>query len=103
MKTAVKKLSIKPDLILVDGPFKIPEIDIPQKSIISGDKKSASIICASILAKVTRDRIMYKYDKIYPQYGFCRNKGYPTLEHRTALKNYGPAEIHRQSFRIRFP
>ncbi|MFN3966326.1 MAG: ribonuclease HII [Endomicrobiia bacterium] len=102
MRIAVRKLSIRPDLILVDGPFEIPKIHIPQKPIISGDRKSASIVCASILAKVTRDRIMYKYDKIYPQYGFCRNKGYATIEHRIALKNYGTVEIHRQSFKTKF-
>jgi len=102
MKIAIENLSIKPDLILVDGPFEIPEIDIPQKPIISGDRKSASIVCASIVAKVTRDRIMHKYDKVYPQYGFSKNKGYATLKHRIALKNYGMVEIHRQSFKTKF-
>lgn len=83
--------------ILVDGNMK-PEVDLPCTTIISGDSKSKSIACASILAKVTRDRIMSLYDKIYPQYGFGKHKGYPTKEHRTALKKFGPSLIHRMSF-----
>ena len=83
--------------ILVDGNVKL-NIDLPFTNIIRGDSKSKSIACASILAKVIRDRIMSLYDKIYPQYGFLKHKGYPTKEHRTALKRFGPSLIHRTSF-----
>lgn len=83
--------------ILVDGNIKL-DIDLPFTNIIKGDSKSKSIACASILAKVIRDRIMSLYDKIYPQYGFLRHKGYPTREHRLALKRFGPSLIHRTSF-----
>ncbi|MDD4894761.1 MAG: ribonuclease HII [Candidatus Omnitrophica bacterium] len=83
--------------ILVDGCVKL-DIDLPFTSIIKGDAKSKSIACASILAKVIRDRIMSSYDKIYPQYGFLKHKGYPTREHRQALKKFGPSLIHRTSF-----
>jgi ribonuclease HII len=83
--------------ILVDGNVKL-DIDLPFTNIIRGDSKSKSIACASILAKVIRDRIMFLYDRIYPQYGFLRHKGYPTKEHRTALKRFGPSLIHRTSF-----
>ncbi len=80
MKTAVTKLNPKPDFVLVDA-VKIPEITIQQKSIIRGDKICACIAAASIIAKVERDKIMRAYDRVYPQYGFCRNKGYGTKEH----------------------
>jgi len=83
--------------ILVDGNIKL-DIDLPFTNIIKGDSKSKSIACASILAKVIRDRIMSLYDRIYPQYGFLKHKGYPTKEHRTALKRFGPSLIHRTSF-----
>jgi len=83
--------------ILVDGNIKL-DIDLPFTNIIKGDSKSKSIACASILAKVIRDRIMSLYDKIYPQYGFLKHKGYPTREHRLALKRFGPSLIHRTSF-----
>lgn len=83
--------------ILVDGDVKL-EIDFPYTNIIKGDSKSKSIACASILAKVTRDRIMSLCDKIYPQYGFVKHKGYPTREHRNALRKFGPSSIHRKSF-----
>jgi ribonuclease HII len=81
----------------VDGNIKL-NIDLPFTNIIKGDSKSKSIACASILAKVIRDRIMSLYDKIYPQYGFLKHKGYPTREHRLALKRFGPSLIHRTSF-----
>jgi len=84
--------------IIVDGNIKL-DIGLPFTNIIKGDSKSKSIACASILAKVIRDRIMSLYDKIYPQYGFLRHKGYPTKEHRMALKKFGPSLIHRTSFR----
>jgi ribonuclease HII len=74
------------------------DLAFPYKSIIKGDTKSKSIAAASILAKVIRDRIMFKYDKIYPAYGFKRHKGYPTKEHRDILGKIGPSLIHRKSF-----
>lgn len=83
--------------ILVDGNVRL-KTGLPFTNIIKGDSKSKSIACASIIAKVTRDRIMSLYDKIYPQYGFLKHKGYPTEEHCTAIKRYGPSLIHRTSF-----
>ena len=83
--------------IIVDGNMNL-KTDFPCTSIIKGDAKSKSIASASILAKVTRDAIMQLYDKIYPQYGFTRHKGYPTDEHRTILKRLGPSLIHRRTF-----
>jgi ribonuclease HII len=83
--------------IIVDGNVTL-NITLPYTAIINGDSKSKSIACASILAKVTRDRIMSWYDKIYPQYGFLKHKGYPTRRHRLALKRFGPSAIHRTSF-----
>jgi ribonuclease HII len=83
--------------ILVDGNINL-EVGLPSLAIIRGDSKSKSIACASILAKVIRDRIMAFYDKLYPQYGFLRHKGYPTEEHRRALRKFGPSLIHRSSF-----
>ena len=97
MREAVGKLLPQPDLILADA-VKIPLIDIPQVSIIKGDAKSQSIAAASILAKVTRDRLMLEYDRIMPEYHFAANKGYGTREHIEALKKYGPTAIHRRSF-----
>lgn len=83
--------------VLVDGNVKL-DINYPIKNIIRGDSKSKSIASASILAKVTRDRIMSLYDKIYPQYGFIEHKGYPTKAHKLALKRFGPSVIHRTTF-----
>jgi len=100
MKNAVNKLSIKPEYILVDA-VKIPGIDILQESVIHGDSICACIAAASIIAKVERDKIMRKYDQLYPQYGFSRNKGYGTKEHINSIKNYGFCPIHRKSFSIR--
>ena len=100
MKIAVKKLKIKPNLILVDGPYKIPGIKTSQKAIIGGDAKSACIAAASIISKVKRDRIMSNYDKKFPQYGFKKHKGYPTKEHRNAIKRHGVTKIHRLSFNM---
>ena len=97
MIQAVKNSPIKPNYLLIDGQF-CPKIDLPKQAIISGDKKSLSIASASIIAKVTRDKIMDDLDKIYPQYGFSRNKGYPTDEHISALKKYGACEVHRKTF-----
>lgn len=97
MRQAISKLSAKPDLLLNDA-VKIPGVDIKQVDIIKGDAKSASIAAASIIAKVTRDRMMVEYDKQYPEYGFASNKGYGSAAHIEALKKYGPTPIHRRSF-----
>lgn len=97
MREAIGKLSLQPDLLLNDA-VTIPEISIRQVPIIHGDALSASIAAASIVAKVTRDRKMAEYDKIFPEYGFASNKGYGTKEHIAALKKYGPSPIHRKSF-----
>jgi ribonuclease HII len=98
VKKAIKSLKIKPDYLLFDGGIKLENIKIPQKTIIKGDAKIFSIACASILAKVTRDRFMVKLDKKYPQYGFAQHKGYGTKTHFEAIKKYGPCPIHRKSF-----
>ena len=95
---AVKELNPRPDLIIVDALTKIDTDGIPYQSIIKGDAKCYSISAASILAKVTRDRIMRQWDEIYPQYGFAKHKGYGTAEHIKALKEYGPCPLHRESF-----
>lgn len=97
MRTAVRNLSVKPDILLNDA-VHIPEVTTKQVSIIKGDCKSISIAAASIVAKVTRDRMMDEYDKLFPGYGFIRNKGYGSGEHITALKENGPCPIHRGSF-----
>ena len=83
--------------VIVDGNI-VLNLDLPCTAIVRGDAKSKSIAAASILAKVTRDRLMLKYDKVYPEYGFSKHKGYPTKEHRDILKNIGPSLIHRKSF-----
>ena len=97
MRQAIKKLDPAPDLTLNDA-VTIPGVDIKQVPIIKGDAKSISIGAASIVAKVTRDRMMVEYDRIYPGYGFASNKGYGTAEHIKALKEIGPSPIHRASF-----
>ena len=101
MREAVAKLKIVPSLLLVDA-VRIPGIDIPQVSIIKGDAKSQSIAAASIVAKVTRDRLMREYDRVLPEYGFASNKGYGSAEHIKALKKFGPSPIHRASFITHF-
>ncbi len=88
----------KPDAILVDALTKIDTDGIPYKSIIHGDAISYSISCASIIAKVTRDRIMRQWDEVYPEYGFAKHKGYGTASHIQAIKDYGPCPLHRRSF-----
>lgn len=98
MKKAIEQLSVKPNLVLVDGNHKIANLQYNQQSIVSGDAKSACIACASILAKVTRDNMMYDYAKQYPQYNFQKHKGYGTKAHLEAIKKYGPCPIHRMSF-----
>ena len=97
MRQAIKKLDPAPDLTLNDA-VTIPGVDIKQVPIIKGDAKSISIGAASIVAKVTRDRMMVEYDRIYPGYGFASNKGYGSAEHIKALKEIGPSPIHRASF-----
>lgn len=98
MTVALGRMAVKPDFVLVDGNMKIP-IDIPVKAIVKGDSLCASIAAASILAKVTRDRIMAEYSFDHPQYGFLAHKGYGTCHHAEMLAIYGPCEIHRRSFR----
>lgn len=97
MKSAINKLKVKPDVLLVDA-VTIPDIDIEQEPIIKGDAKSMSIAAASIIAKVTRDRMMMEYDELFPEYAFAKNKGYGTSDHINALKKYGPCSIHRKTF-----
>ena len=97
MREAISKLSKTPDILLVDA-VHIPDINIKQVGIVKGDAKSVNIAAASILAKVTRDRLMLEYDKIYPEYGFASNKGYGTAKHIEALKVYGACDIHRRTF-----
>lgn len=97
MREAIANLGIKPDVLLNDA-VTIPGTDIPQVPIIKGDAKSVSIAAASILAKVTRDRLMAEYDRVLPEYGFADNKGYGSATHIEALKKIGPSPIHRASF-----
>ncbi len=97
MREAISKLKVKPDVILADA-VHIPGIDIMQEGIIKGDAKSVSIAAGSIIAKVTRDRICYEYDKLYPEYGFASHKGYGTAAHIEAIRKYGPLDIHRRTF-----
>jgi len=97
MERAIRNLSVTPDFLLVDGhlPLRVPQ---ERLEITDGDQKSLSIACASIVAKVLRDRMMAYYDRLYPQYGFIRHKGYGTPEHLNALETHGPSPIHRQLF-----
>lgn len=97
MREAIGKLSVKPSILLNDA-VTIPMVDIKQVPIIKGDAKSISIGAASIMAKVTRDRMMVEYDKIYPEYDFASNKGYGSKKHIEALAKIGPCPIHRNSF-----
>lgn len=97
MREAVSKLSPQPDFLLVDA-VTIPRLSIPQCPIIKGDAKSRSIAAASIIAKVSRDRLLQQYDALYPGYGLAKNKGYGTAEHIKALKELGPTPLHRRSF-----
>ena len=95
---SIAQLKTKPEIILVDALKNINTLGIPYHSIIKGDAKVYAISAASILAKVTRDRIMREMDEIYPQYGFARHKGYGTAKHMEAIRNYGLCPIHRRSF-----
>ena len=98
MNRAIDGLSVKPDFALIDGNRAPKNIKIPCETVIKGDSKSMSVAAASVLAKVTRDRLMLKYDAEYPQYDFKKHKGYGTKEHTELIKKYGPCEIHRVSF-----
>lgn len=97
MKRAVEGLDVKADYAMIDG-NKMPPLDIDGETIVKGDAKSMSIACASILAKVSRDRLLYEYAKEYPQYQFDKHKGYGTAAHREAILEYGPCPYHRMSF-----
>jgi ribonuclease HII len=97
MREAVERLEERPNLVLIDGPIKLAA-RVPIRGIIGGDALSFSIACASIAAKVTRDRIMVDFDAQYPEYGFKQHKGYGTAQHMAALKEHGPCPIHRRSF-----
>lgn len=97
MKRAIEGLDVKADYAMIDG-NRLPNLEIPAEYIIKGDAKSMSIACASILAKVSRDRLCYKYAEEYPQYGFDKHKGYGTKLHREAIIEYGPCPYHRISF-----
>ena len=98
MAISVKNLSPQPDYLLIDGKFRIPT-DLPQEPIIRGDALSISIAAASIVAKVSRDRLMERYDQDYPQFGFSRHKGYPTKAHKEAIRTFGCCPIHRRTFK----
>lgn len=98
MNRAIEGLTVKPDFALIDG-NRVPRgIKIPCETVVKGDSKSMSVAAASVLAKVTRDRLMLEYDKKYPEYNFKKHKGYGTKEHTELIKQYGPCEIHRLSF-----
>ena len=98
MESSILGLTVKPDLVYIDG-NRPTTLEIRQQTIVKGDTKCQSIAAASIIAKVTRDRIMEKLHEIYPQYGFLKHKGYPTKEHYEAIKIYGPSPVHRLSFK----
>lgn len=97
MRQAISRLGVRPDLLLNDA-VTTPGVDIPQVPIIKGDAKSVSIAAASIIAKVTRDRLMVQYDEILPEYGFARHKGYGSADHIEAIRRLGPTPIHRRTF-----
>ena len=97
MRQAVSKLPVQPDLLLNDA-VTIPGLTMKQVPIIKGDAKSISIACASVIAKVTRDRMMAEYDQIYPEYGFAGHKGYGSAAHMEAIRQVGPCPIHRKTF-----
>jgi ribonuclease HII len=98
MRRAVGLLAVRPDLVLVDGNDRIPELSCRQEAVISGDARLLSVAAASVVAKVVRDRIMERLDRVWPDYGFARHKGYGTPEHLAALHRLGPCPLHRFSF-----
>ena len=97
MKRAVDALGVKPELALIDG-NRLPPLDVPARFVIKGDATSASVAAASILAKVSRDRLMNEYDAKYPEYGFAKHKGYGTKQHYEAIDRCGVLDIHRKTF-----
>ena len=97
MKEAVKKLFLIPDYLLFDGHL-FPQMNIPSKAIVKGDSLSLSIAVASIIAKRTRDEMMREYDRLWPEYGFAKHKGYGTQFHRDRIKIHGPCPLHRKTF-----
>jgi len=99
MRKAVMDLKQAPDFVLVDGEYPIPKIEQPQFAIVGGDQRCRCIGAASIVAKVTRDRIMDRYQALYPSFSFSQHKGYPTPAHLEELREHGPCEIHRKSFK----
>ncbi|MBO5852931.1 MAG: ribonuclease HII [Clostridia bacterium] len=98
MNRAIEGLKIKADFALIDGNRVPKDIRIDSKTVVKGDAKSLSIAASSILAKVTRDRLLMEYDAKYPEYGFAKHKGYGTAEHMEAIRRLGPSEVHRPSF-----
>ncbi len=98
---AVQRAQIQPDIVLVDGNRRIPDLSHPQSTLVKGDARSYAIAAASVLAKVTRDREMVSADRLYPVYGFAQHKGHGTLAHRQALTEHGPSPLHRSSFKWR--
>ncbi len=100
MQRAVENLPCRPDYLLIDG-NKAPESRIKGETLVSGDRFSMTIAAASIVAKVSRDEMMIKYDKMYPHYGFARHKGYPTRYHRNCIDKFGVCPLHRKTFKVR--
>jgi len=100
MRRAVEDLVITPEHVLIDGNQSVPHLCCPQQTIVKGDQHCFSISAASIIAKVTRDRMMIDYHQLYPHYGFDKHKGYPSKSHRRAIQEYGFCEIHRKSFKV---
>jgi ribonuclease HII len=98
MRRAVCRLRVVPDLVLVDGDYPVPGLPCNQRAIVDGDARLISIAAASVVAKVVRDRIMGRLDRVWPNYGFARHKGYATPEHLAALACHGPCPLHRYSF-----
>jgi ribonuclease HII len=98
MRRAVLRLAVAPALVLVDGDSEVPGLTLPQRAIIDGDARMLSIAAASVVAKVVRDRIMQRLDRVWPDYGFARHKGYGTPEHLAAIERFGPCALHRYSF-----
>lgn len=98
MRMAVGNLLPRPDFLLIDGPFRIPS-ELPQNAITRGDARSVSIAAASVVAKVTRDRLMARYHEDYPRFGFSGHKGYPTRAHKEAIRRFGCCPIHRRTFK----
>ncbi len=101
MRRAVLDLALEPDVLLIDGNRPIPDAPWRQEAVIKGDARSLSIAAASVVAKVTRDRLMVRLHNDFPTYGWAGHKGYPTAEHYAALRTHGPSPHHRQSFRLR--